>query len=192
MLKKIAIAVVVVVVGVLGYAATKPDYMRFERTASIQAPPESIQPLIADFHKWSAWSPYETRDPALQRTFNGAPSGKGAVYEWNGNNDVGQGRMEITESVPTKVAIKLDFIRPFEGHNIAEFTLQPKGDSTTVTWAMHGPNIVHGKADERVHRCGRDDRKGLRDRTRQSEVRRRIHSRPVVTDGVGHEALIVV
>ena len=133
------------VVAVLAYAATKPDYMRFERSASIQASPENIQPLITDFHKWKAWSPYETRDPALQRTFSGAPSGKGAVYEWNGNNEVGQGRMEITESVPTKVAIKLDFIRPFEGHNIAEFTLQPKGDSTTVTWAMHGPNSYIGK-----------------------------------------------
>lgn len=145
MLKKIAIGVLVVVVAVLAYAATKPDYMRFERSASVQASPETIQPLITDFYKWRAWSPYETRDPALQRTFSGAPSGKGAVYEWNGNNEVGQGRMEITESAPTKVAIKLDFIRPFEGHNIAEFTLQPKGDSTTVTWAMHGPCSYIGK-----------------------------------------------
>ena len=145
MLKKLAVGVVVVVVAVLVFAATKPDYMRFERSASVQAPPERIQPLITDFHNWRAWSPYETRDPALQRTFSGALSGKGAIYEWNGNNEVGQGRMEITESVPTKVAIKLDFIRPFEGHNIAEFTLQPKGDSTIVTWAMHGPSSFIGK-----------------------------------------------
>lgn len=165
MLKKIAIGVVVLVAAVLAYAATKPDYMRFERSASIQARPESIQSLITDFREWRAWSPYETRDPALQRTFSGAPSGKGAVYEWNGNNEVGQGRMEIIESVPTKVAIKLDFIRPFEGHNIAEFTLEPKGDSTTVTWAMHGPNQYIGKLmsvfidmDEMI---GRDFETGL-------------------------------
>ena len=145
MLKKIAIGVVVLVGAVLLYAATRPDYMRFERSANIGAPPENIQPFIADFHNWKAWSPYETRDPALQRTFSGAPNGQGAVYEWNGNSDVGQGRMEITESVPTKVAIKLDFIRPFEGHNIAEFTLQPNGESTTVRWAMHGPASYMGK-----------------------------------------------
>jgi Polyketide cyclase / dehydrase and lipid transport len=145
MLKKIAIGVVVVVTAVLAYAATKPDYMRFERSANVQASPGAIQPLLSDFRQWRAWSPYETRDPALQRTFSGAQNGKGAVYEWNGNNEVGQGRMEIVESAPTKVAIKLDFIRPFEGHNIAEFTLQPKGDSTTVTWAMYGPNSYIGK-----------------------------------------------
>jgi hypothetical protein len=56
-----------------------------------------------------------------------------------------RGRMEIIEAAPAKVAIKLDFIRPFEGHNIAEFTMEPKGDSTTVTWAMHGPNSFLGK-----------------------------------------------
>jgi hypothetical protein len=75
------------------------------------------------------------------RTFGDATSGKGAVYTWEGNTDVGQGRMEIAESVPpSKVAIKLDFLKPFETHNIVEFTLEPKGDFTNVTWAMHGPN----------------------------------------------------
>jgi uncharacterized protein YndB with AHSA1/START domain len=145
MLKKIAIGAVVIVAAVLASAATNPDYVHFERSASIGAPPETIQPLITDFRQWRAWSPYEKRDPALRRTFSGAPSGQGAVYEWNGNDEVGQGRMEITESVPTRVAIKLDFIRPFEGHNVAEFTLRSTRGHTAVTWAMHGPNSYIGK-----------------------------------------------
>jgi hypothetical protein len=76
----------------------------------------------------------------MKRTFSGAPAGKGAIYEWDGNSKVGQGRMKIIDvAPPDKVAIKLDVIRPFEGHNTAEFTLVPRGDATSVTWSMYGP-----------------------------------------------------
>jgi hypothetical protein len=69
-----------------------------------------------------------------------------AVYAWEGNRKVGAGRMEIIDAPPpSRVAIKLDFIRPFEAHNTAEFTLEPKGDLTNVTWAMQGQNVFVGK-----------------------------------------------
>jgi hypothetical protein len=77
----------------------------------------------------------------MKRTYSGAATGKGAVYEWEGNNKAGKGRMEITDtSPPSKVTINLDFVKPFEAHNIVEFTLQAEGDSTNITWAMHGPS----------------------------------------------------
>lgn len=144
---KIALLVLVVlVIAVLGFAATRPDTLRVERSASINAPAGRILPMINDFHQWTAWSPYEKRDPAMQRTYSGAPSGKGAIYEWKGNSEVGSGRMEIIdESSPAKVVIKLDFITPFEGHDIAEFTLAPNGSATNVTWTMQGPNRYLGK-----------------------------------------------
>ncbi len=136
----VAAALAVVVAGILIYAATRPDTFRVQRSVSIKAPPAKIFALINDLRGWSAWSPYETKDPAMKRAFGGTPSGKGAVYEWDGNNQVGKGRMEITDSTPpSKVVIKLDFIKPFEGHNTAEFTMEPKADSTVVTWAMYGP-----------------------------------------------------
>jgi hypothetical protein len=140
MLKKIAIAIVILVCGVLIFAATKPDTFRVQRSASIKAPPDRIFPLINDFKRWDAWSPWEKKDPAMKRTWGSTTSGKGAKYAWEGNGDVGQGSMEITESVPpSKVALKLDFVKPFEGHNVVDFTLEPKGDTTNVTWAMQGP-----------------------------------------------------
>jgi len=146
MLKTIAIAVVVVVGGFLIYAATRPDTFRVERTATIKAPPERIFPLINDFQRWGAWSPFEKKDPAMKRTLSGAPSGSGAVYEWDGNKEIGQGRMEIVESVPpSRVTLKLDFTRPFKAHNIVDFTLEPRGDSTQVTWAIHGPSPFTSK-----------------------------------------------
>jgi carbon monoxide dehydrogenase subunit G len=141
MFKIIAIAVVVLLVALLIYAATKPDTFRVQRGISIKAPPEKIFPLINDFDNFGAWSPYEKKDPAMKRTLSGAANGKGAVYEWEGDHNVGKGRMQITDtSPPSRVTINLDFVKPFETHNIVEFTLEPKGDSTNVTWAMHGPS----------------------------------------------------
>jgi uncharacterized protein YndB with AHSA1/START domain len=146
MLKKIALVVVVLLVALLAYAATRPDTLHVQRAATVNAPPEAIFPLITDFHRWTAWSPYEKRDPAMTRTYSGAAQGKGAVYEWEGNSEVGQGRMEITDtSDPSRVTIKLDFIKPFEGHNVAEFALVPQGGTTTVTWSMDGPSPYLGK-----------------------------------------------
>jgi hypothetical protein len=124
----------------LGLAASRPGAFRIERSTTIDAPPERVAANIVDFHKWTAWSPWEKLDPNLQRTYSGATSGTGAIYEWQGAKQVGAGRMEVTDSTADKVTIKLDFLRPFEAHNITEFHLQPRGNATAVTWAMHGTN----------------------------------------------------
>ena len=136
----VVVVLVVLVAALLGYAALKPDAFRVQRSVSIKAPPEAVFPLINDFHRWTTWSPYEKRDPEMKRIYSGAADGQGTVYEWQGNGNVGAGRMEILDtSAPAKITIKLDFIKPFEGHNTAEFTMDAQGDSTNVTWAMDGP-----------------------------------------------------
>lgn len=141
MLKFIIFAIILGVAAILILANTKPDSFRVERSITILASPDKIFAFINDFHRWSAWSPWEKLDPAMRRTFGGEAEGPGAIYEWDGNKQVGQGRMEIAEAVPPdRLVIQLDFIRPFEGHNIAEFTLQQLGTSTRLTWAMHGPS----------------------------------------------------
>jgi uncharacterized protein YndB with AHSA1/START domain len=136
----IAVILAIAIAAVLILAAAKPDTLRVQRAVRIKAPPEEIFPLISDFHLWRSWSPYEQKDPAMKRTYDGAERGNGAVYAWEGDKNVGSGRMEILEaSAPQKVVIKLDFFTPFEGHNTAEFTMLPQGDGTHVTWVMHGP-----------------------------------------------------
>ncbi|HEX7883951.1 MAG TPA: SRPBCC family protein [Afipia sp.] len=136
----IAIGFAVVIGILLIAAARRPDTFRVQRSIDINAPAEKIFSLINDYRHWASWSPYENIDPAMQRTFSGAPNGKGSVYEWNGNKNVGRGRMEIMDTTPpSQIVIKLDFFSPFEAHNIAEFTVQSKGRATSVTWAMHGP-----------------------------------------------------
>jgi uncharacterized protein YndB with AHSA1/START domain len=165
------IAIVAIVLGVavaivLILAATKPGSFSVERSTSVKAPPEKIFPWINDFHQWKSWSPYETKDPAMKRSYSGAASGKGAVYGWEGNKNVGSGRMEILDaSMPSKIVIKLDFFTPFEGHNTAEFTMLPQGDATNVTWLMHGPASFMSKVMQVFmnldHMIGKDFEAGL-------------------------------
>jgi uncharacterized protein YndB with AHSA1/START domain len=139
-IQTIVIVVIVVVACVLVYAATRPGSFRVQRSASIKAPPEKIFAALGDFRAWAAWSPWEKMDPAMKRDHGGAAAGKGATYAWQGDSKVGQGRMEIVETAaPSHLLIKLDFLKPFEAHNTAEFTLERKGEATEVTWAMYGP-----------------------------------------------------
>jgi uncharacterized protein YndB with AHSA1/START domain len=136
----IAVILAIAIAAVLILAATKPTTLRVQRSVSINAPPERIFSLISDFHQCVTWSPYEQKDPAMKRTYSGTERGRGAVYAWDGDKNVGSGRMEILDvSAPSKIVIKLDFFKPFEGHNTAEFTMLPQGDGTHVTWLMHGP-----------------------------------------------------
>jgi uncharacterized protein YndB with AHSA1/START domain len=138
MIVTILIVIAVAFAAVLAYAASKPDAFMVRRSASIAAPPEKIFPMIDDLRAQSAWSPFE-KDPNMKRTHSGAPRGKGAVYAWDGNRQVGAGQIAITESVPSsKVVLLLDMVRPFKAHNTVEFTLDRSGGGTNVTWTMQG------------------------------------------------------
>jgi hypothetical protein len=139
LLSTIVIVVVLLVVGILGYAATRPDSFEVQRRTTIRAAADSIFPLLDDFHQWSAWSPWEKLDPEMTRTFSGEERGKGAIYAWEGNKKVGQGRMEIVGSnAPTRMTVKLDFIKPWESQNLTDFSLDERADGTTLTWTMRG------------------------------------------------------
>jgi hypothetical protein len=147
MLKLIGGLAVVAIAVILILAAMKPSDFVVERSVTINTPPERIAPLINDFHNWNEWSPWAKLDPDMKTSFSGAPSGVGSVYEWEGNSKVGKGRMEIRSIQPAKTTIKLDFLKPFEGHNTADFVLEPEGSSATrVTWVMYGPlTFIPGK-----------------------------------------------
>jgi hypothetical protein len=144
----IAVLLAIAIAIVLILAATKPDTFSIQRTAAVKAPADQIFPLVNNFHQWTSWSPWENKDPAMKRTYSGAESGRGAIYAWDGNKNVGSGRMEILDaSSPSKIVIKLDFFKPFEGHNTAEFSFVPErnASATTITWVMHGPSSFMSK-----------------------------------------------
>jgi len=147
MLKLIGGLAAVVVIVILILAAMKPSTFIVERSVTINTAPEKIAPLINDFHNWNDWSPWVRLDPTMKTSYSGAPSGVGSVYEWEGNSKVGKGRMEIHSIQPAKTSIKLDFLKPFENHNTADFVLEPEGvNATRVTWVMYGPlTFIPGK-----------------------------------------------
>jgi len=135
----VAIALVVLVVALVAYAATKPDAFRVQRSTGINAPAERIFPLIANLKSMNTWNPFVEPDPAIKIAYSGPDSGKGAAHTWSGNSKVGEGRIEITDAAPSaRVTMRLDMLKPMKASNLVEFTLQPTGDSTAVSWAMSG------------------------------------------------------
>jgi hypothetical protein len=147
MFKKIAIVLVLILVGLAVFVATRPADFRIVRSRTVAAPPDVVHAYVNDFHKWSEWSPWEKLDPAMKKEYSGAPSGTGAEYHWSGNNDVGEGHMTITDSRPAEsVTIRLEFLKPFAATNTTQFDLAPSGSGTQVTWAMNGHNNFMAKA----------------------------------------------
>lgn len=141
MIKIIGIIIIFAIAAILIFAAMQPNSFRVQRSVTIKAPAEKVFTLINDFHRWEAWSPWEKVDPAVKRVYSGAASGTGAAYAWEGNNEIGQGRMDIIESIPSsKVLVKIEFIKPFAATNTVEFNLAQNGENTTVTQAMYGPS----------------------------------------------------
>ena len=138
MLKIVVAVVVLALAGLLITAALRPPTFRVERSVLINAPPEAVLTQVSDFKAWRAWSPYETLDTDLQRTYGGPDRGVGSTYAWAGKK-AGTGRMRILSATNREVAIALDFEKPFKASNTATFTAEPAGGATRVTWAMSGP-----------------------------------------------------
>ncbi len=142
MILKIVLVVVVLLAGILLFAALKPDTFRIQRSATIKAAPERIFPLINDLHNWPQWAPQDREDSTMKGSFSGPETGVGAASEWSGSGNTGKGQMTIAQSdAPKFVALEVDFEKPFAAHNVNEFRLEPEGASTKVTWSMHGTNL---------------------------------------------------
>ena len=146
MLRKILIGITAALVLLVLVIAVQPSTFHVERSVKVAGPPERAFALVNDFRSWTAWSPYEKKDPAMKRSYGGPTSGTGATYHWVGNTDVGEGRMTIVKSTPSEVSVKLDFIEPFESTAAATFSFTPVAEGTKVTWAMDGDTNFFGKA----------------------------------------------
>ncbi len=147
MLIKILIAVAVIIVVFLIVVASRPSDFRVTRTATIPAAPSAVFPHVNDLKKWQEWSPWAKMDPNAKTTFEGPIAGQGAMFSWAGNDKIGEGKMTIVESRPNElVRFQLDFLKPFAANNTAEFTFEPKGADTVITWTMSGKNNFLFKA----------------------------------------------
>jgi len=147
MFKKILIALALIVIAFIVIVALQPAEFRVSRSTTVAAPATAVFDQVNDFHKWDAWSPWAKLDPSMKKTHEGAPAGPGAIYSWSGNDQVGEGRMILTDSRASElVRIKLEFKKPFEATNTTEFSFKPEADKTQVTWSMSGTNNFMAKA----------------------------------------------
>ena len=139
MLKTIALVAFAGVAVLLVAASFRPDTFRVQRSVRIAAPAAAVHPLINNLAQMNSWSPFVKRDPNLKGSYRGPSAGAGAGYDFQGNREVGSGSLDILASAPEKVTLRLHMREPMEGVNTVEFLLVPQGDTTEVTWAMHGP-----------------------------------------------------
>ncbi len=154
MLIKILLGLLAIFVIFLIVAAMQPADFRITRSATIAAPASAVFAQINDFHKWNDWSPWAKMDPNAKNTFEGPESGVGAGFSWEGNNEVGAGRMTITDVKPNElVQLRLEFTKPFAATNTTVFSLKPQGNGTEVTWTMSGTNGFMGKAMGLIMNC---------------------------------------
>jgi Polyketide cyclase / dehydrase and lipid transport len=144
MLKSIAIVLVIGVVAVLAYAATRPDTFRVARSATVQASPEKLHALINDLRAFNTWNPFEKGDARNRGEYSGPPAGPGATYAFGGGS-AGDGTLRILDSAPTRVSMELHMVKPMEARNQVQFILQPRGAATDVTWQMEGESPFLGK-----------------------------------------------
>lgn len=168
MISRILIVLAIVILVFVIVVASRPAEFSYQRSATVAAPPSAVFPHVNDLHKWQVWSPWAKKDPNAKTTFEGPAAGVGSSMSWAGNNDVGEGKMTIVESKPDeRVQFQLDFIKPFAGTNLAEFSFKPEGGNTLVTWTMTGKNTFFFKAFSLFVDCdkmiGSDFEKGLAD-----------------------------
>ena len=166
MLKKILIVVVAVIAIFVAVVATRPSEFHVSRSAAMGAAPAAVFAQVNDLPSWGVWDPWAKIDPNAKTTFDGPQTGVGAGMAWDGNAEVGKGKMTITESKPDeRIALRLDFEKPMKSTCEAQFDFKADGDKTTVTWTMSGKNNFVGKAFSLFMDCdkmiGGDFEKGL-------------------------------
>lgn len=165
-MKKIIAVVIVLILAVVGLVASRPSAYKVERTHTVNAPAEVVFAQVSDFQKWAAWSPWAKLDPNMKVTHEGAAGAVGSTYAWEGNDQVGTGKMTLVEATPsTGIKIKLEFIKPFAATNETAFSFAPAENGTTATWTMNGNHNFVGKAfalfNDMDKAIGADFEKGL-------------------------------
>jgi uncharacterized protein YndB with AHSA1/START domain len=181
MFTKVLLALLIALAFVAVLISMQPATYRVVRNITIDVPPAAIYTQISDFHNWNAWSPWAKLDPNMKQTFDGPPAGVGAAYSWQGNKEAGEGRMAITEAVPgDRVAIDLQFLKPFPSTSTIRFTLRPEGTGTSVLWDMEGTTTFASKAIELFYgmdkMVGPDFERGLAQLKTVSEAANRSES----------------
>lgn len=166
MLSRVSLAIAVVLLVGFLYVESRPDTYRIERSLATTAAPEVVYATVEDLRQFSRWSPWDGRDPNLQRTFLGPERGPGARLSWQGNPEVGSGTMSITQATPPKALRYLVVLeRPWRATIENDFGFVTADTGATVTWVVSGKLGFWAKLftlfDDPDGRVGKDLETGL-------------------------------
>ncbi len=158
--------IAVVVIGILLYAATRPDTFRVERSATINAPASTLYAILTDLRRGAEWSPFE-KGLTMSKSYSGPATGVGSAMEWSNSKEVGAGKFSIVDATPSKITFNLVMLKPMKANNTVEYVLATQGHATVMTWKMYGPATLVTKVMSLFmsmdKMCGDQFEKGLRD-----------------------------
>lgn len=137
-LQKILIALGVLVVAVVGIGFLLPSKWKVERSIIINASPEKIYPLIANFETgWPQWSAFDKEYADSHYTSSGSQEGIGATRSWTGGN-MGDGSQTIVKaSAQEGIEFELVMIK-YDSKLTGKILFTPVEGGTRVSWIDEG------------------------------------------------------
>ena len=146
MIKKILISIALILIAFLGYASTRPNHFRYERSGLIHSSPDKIYALTSNLKMGALWNPYAQKDPNMKAEFTGTLGEAGSKMDFDGNNEAGSGSLEVLKAIPNQaVDIRLTMTKPISVTNLIEYRLTPEGNDIRFSWAMSGEVGFIGK-----------------------------------------------
>ena len=135
-LKRILIALLVIVALVVVIGLFLPSTRHVERSVEIDAPPCVVFAKVNGFQSFNDWSPFVALNPEATYSYEGPDFGVGAKMYWAGEGpDAETGSQEIVASTPyEQVQVRLDF--DADGTADVAYILEAVDGGTRLTWAF--------------------------------------------------------
>lgn len=141
--KILALAAALIILITLIFAFMQPDQGRLQKSIVINAPIEAVFAEVNTYRTYTEWSPWAKMDDAVQYTYDGPESGKGAKLLWEGKS-IGKGSQWIEESIPNESVKNVVNFEDLSGEFSLGYSLAPAGAGTKITWTYQGENKGFG------------------------------------------------
>lgn len=137
-LRNILLALGVLFVAFIGISFLLPSSWKSERSIVINASPEKIYPLIANFQTgWPQWSDFDRAYADCAYSYSGPQEGVGATRSWV-SNQMGDGFKTIIKANPQEgIDFELTMIN-YGSKMLGQIHFSPVEGGTLVHWVDRG------------------------------------------------------
>jgi len=138
MILTIVLAIVITVLGIGLYNATRLQHIHIQKTVTIQSDLQNVFDYVVYLKEFPKWSPFLEADPTQKITLKGKDAHVGAQYHWEGNRGKDLGFQEIKEIRNLEyIQMECDIQKPFKAQPTFEYVFQKQGNSVKVTQDFH-------------------------------------------------------